>query len=337
MRSVGSVSTLLLRPVVTALIAAGADLEAFYGATDLTPEIVADADARVTPSQRCVAWAELLRLTGNPRVALAIADATPPGSFGVVEYVCRSAPTLGEALKRWVRYLNLLDDSVEVGLVVEGDRAFLRVLSESEAPAPAAHELCFALVVAQARTLCKDPFKALGVELTHRAPSDEKAYRAWFDAPVRFGALRTELVLSKASFDGALVTADAGLSAVLGRYADTEAAQRPRDAPPLTEQVKRILGDLLQKDDAQIDVVAKRLGLTPRSLQRRLKDEGASLQALREEVRKELAARYLDDDLPITEISFLLGFSEPSAFFRAWKRWTGLTPLESRERRRAAV
>ena len=77
--------------------------------------------------------------------------------------------------------------------------------------------------------------------------------------------------------------------------------------------------------------------MTARSLQRRLKDEDQSFQTVREGVRHELAVRYLDDDLSIAEISFLLGFSEPSAFFRAFKRWTGLTPIESRARRRAAL
>ena len=70
----------------------------------------------------------------------------------------------------------------------------------------------------------------------------------------------------------------------------------------------------------------------PSTVKRRLKDEGTSFNALREDVRRELATRYLDADMSIAEISFLLGFSEPSAFFRAFKRWTGLTPLEARRR-----
>ncbi len=348
MPSAGTVSTLLLRPLVTALLAgasAPADLAAFYGATDLTPEIVADSDARVTAAQFCVAWAEVIRLTKNPQLALAIAEATPAGAFGVVEYVCRSAPTLGEALRRWVRYLNLLDDAVEVGLVYEGDFGYLRVLVESEAPAPASHELCFALVVSHARRLCAMPFRATSVEFAHRAPlakgenrtsHDEASYRRWFDARVMFGAARTQLVMSRSVLDGRLATADPGLSEILGRYAEGELVARERDAPPLTAQLRRILREALRNDDAQIEPIAKRLGLTPRSLQRRLREEGTSLQNLREEVRRELADGYLRGELSIAEISFLLGFSEPSAFFRAFKRWTGLTPLESRERLRSA-
>ena len=72
------------------------------------------------------------------------------------------------------------------------------------------------------------------------------------------------------------------------------------------------------------------MGMTGRSLQRRLRDEGTAFGALRDEVRRELADRYLGEGMSFAEISFMLGFSEPSAFFRAFKRWTGLTPFERR-------
>ena len=156
MRPSTSISVLLLSPLIIMLDSPAAR-ESFFGASDLTPAQLADPDARVSPSQFCVAWAELRRLSGDPQVALRVAERTPPGAFGVVEYVCRCARTLGEALRHWVRYLNLLDDAVVVGLVEEGDLACLRVLQESEAPAPASHELCFALVVARARLLCASP------------------------------------------------------------------------------------------------------------------------------------------------------------------------------------
>ncbi|HEU0032676.1 MAG TPA: AraC family transcriptional regulator [Kofleriaceae bacterium] len=325
-----AVSVILVRPLVAAVGSAG--LEAFYGATDLTPEIVADDDARITPAQLCVAWAEAIRLTANRQLALAIASAIPAGTFGIVEYVCRSAPTLGDALRWWVRYLNLLDDAVEVGLVVEGDRACLRVVRDSEAPAPASHELCWALVARYARELSTLPFRLLAVELSHVAPAEDvAAYRAFFDAPIVFGAEQTQLVMPASALAASLVSSDPALLAILARAAD-ELARKTTTDPLITAQVKRVLHDVLRTDDANIDVVAKRLGLTPRSLQRRLKDEGTSFQAVREATRRDLAERYLADGLTIAEISFLLGFSEPSAFFRAFKRWTGETPLAVRQR-----
>jgi AraC-like DNA-binding protein len=92
------------------------------------------------------------------------------------------------------------------------------------------------------------------------------------------------------------------------------------------------LHEALRSADAHVDIVAARLGLTSRSLQRRLTDEGTTFATVREDVRRELARRYLTEGLPIADISFLLGFSEPSAFFRAFKRWTGETPLAARAR-----
>ncbi len=325
----GSISVLLVRPLALAL--GSSELPAFWRATDLTPELVADDDARISPAQFCVAWAEAVRLTGDPQLALAIARATPPGAFGIVEYVCRSASTLGDALRQWVRYLNLLDDAVEVALETDGDRACLRVVRESEAPAPASHELCFALVAQYARKLVSAPLRFTTVELAHTAPDDVAAYRAWFDAPVRFGAGETQLVLPRAALDHALTSSDPALLAILTRAAD-DLTRRTADDPSMAAQVARVLRDLLRDDAGNIDVVAKRLGMTSRSLQRRLKDEGTSFQAVRDATRQELARRYLDARLSIAEISFLLGFSEPSAFFRAFKRWTGLTPLEARAR-----
>ncbi len=339
MKRVRSVSVLLLQPLVQALASSPAALQQFFGATDLTPQLLADPDARVSPAQFCVAWAETVRLTGDPQLALRIADSTPPGAFGLVEYLCRAAPTVGEALRQWVRFLNLLDDAVVVGLVVEGGVGYLRVVSESEAPAPASHELCFALVCATIRRSVQpsvngQPFRPLSVEFTHRAPAELRPYELAFDAPVRFGAANTQLVLASTALQTPMSSSDPGLLAILARHAE-ELKSRER-APPLTTEVRRALQQALQNDQTTIEAVARRLGVTPRTLQRRLEDEGTTFQALRESTRRDLAAHYLDQDLSIAEISFLLGFSEPSAFFRAFKRWTGITPQEARGSRRLA-
>ena len=101
----------------------------------------------------------------------------------------------------------------------------------------------------------------------------------------------------------------------------------------MTDQVRRALRPALSGDGGQLESIARRLGVTSRSLQRRLRDEGSSFHTLRDETRRSLADRYLGEGLSLSEISFLLGFSEPSAFFRAFKRWTGLTPIEHRAAR----
>lgn len=331
-----SISAVLLQPLAFALMrqARAGAIEAFFASTDLTPEMLADAEARVSPAQFCVAWAETIRLSGDPALALSIAKETPIGAFGVVEYVCRAAPTVREALRQWVRYLGILDDAVEVGLIELDGRpgyAALRVLMESEAPTPASHELCFAVLARQGQAMLPGRFRVSEVCFDHRVPVDQVApYRAFFECEVRFGAPYTEMIFEHGVLDAKLPSGDEKLLAILVPVAS---AQRERAAPPalLTDQVRRALRSALSSDDAQLDTVARRLGMTGRSLQRRLKDEGTVFQALRDELRRELADHYLGQRLSFAEISFLLGFSEPSAFFRAFKRWTGLTPLERRE------
>ncbi|MHB8417792.1 MAG: AraC family transcriptional regulator [Myxococcales bacterium] len=332
-----SISVVLLRPLAAALGASPSALSAFLAAADLTPQMLADAEARVTPAQFCVAWAQALRLSGDAALALRLTEATPPGAFGIVEYVCRCAPTLGAALRAWSRYLGILDDAVEVGLVEAGPRLALRVIVESEAPAPASHELCFALVVRNARLLLGEAFRVEAVRFRHPAGAALAArHCAFFGCDVRFGASETEVVFDRAVLDAPLPTADSNLSAILVSAAEEKLPTGPRPLP-LTEQVRRVLAAALSDDAAQVDAVARRLGLTARSLQRRLRDEGTSFNATRAAMRQELAERYLRDGLSCAEISFMLGFSEPSAFFRAFKRWTGLTPLERRERLAAGL
>jgi AraC-like DNA-binding protein len=204
------------------------------------------------------------------------------------------------------------------------------VIRECEVPANGARELCFALVARQARELAGPPFQLLAVDFTHRT-IDPVPYRAHFDAPVHFGAPHTQLVIPRAALDAPLASSDPNLLEILTRAADDLHRQRPADAT-MVSQVARVLREALRTDEAHVDRIAKRLGLTSRSLQRRLKDEGTSFNAVREDVRRQLSRRYLDEGLSIAEISFLLGFSEPSAFFRAFKRWNGMTPLEARHR-----
>ena len=332
----GSVSVLLVRPLVAALGPAGAGLDAFWGATSLSPQLLADDDARLSGPQLGAAWSEALRLTGDRALPLRIAAALPAGAFGIVEHVCRAAPTLGEALRQWVRYLNLLDDDAAIELEVEEDRALLYVEREREVPVPASHELCLALAARYARELTAEPFRPLAVELAHPAPADPAPFRAWFDAPVTFDAEATQLVLPRDALAARLPPADPAPLAVLARAGDLLAKQAAA-APPMTQQVRRALPDALRSDDAQVEAVAKQLGLAVRSLQRRLKDEGTAFQTVREDVRRALSQRYLDEGLATPEISFLLGFSDPSAFSRAFKRWTGLTPVEGRAQRRSAA
>jgi AraC-like DNA-binding protein len=133
-----------------------------------------------------------------------------------------------------------------------------------------------------------------------------------------------------------VLTADPLLSRVVVRHAEALLAERPA-AETTAGTVRRMLTRLLGDDEAgcSLTAVSASLHMSERSLQRRLADEGVSFDALLDELRRELALRYLaDEKVAIAEIAYLLGYSEPSAFHRAFKRWTGTTPAEARQQRR---
>jgi AraC-like DNA-binding protein len=128
--------------------------------------------------------------------------------------------------------------------------------------------------------------------------------------------------------DTPIQSADAGLHAILMRYAE-ESLSRHKDTTSLAGRTRRLITASLATGSATIDEVAERLAMTSRTLQRRLEDEGLQFSHLVDATRKELAAQYLrDPNLGLTDTAFLVGYSDLTAFHRAFRRWFKQTPLE---------
>jgi AraC-like DNA-binding protein len=145
------------------------------------------------------------------------------------------------------------------------------------------------------------------------------------------------MVFPASAFALPLRSADPNLLAILERSLGSkhDGARVEREPPSMSARIRASLLEALRTNRYDIVSIARSLAVTPRKLQRALKEESTSFNAIRDELRYTLASRYLDEGLSIAEISFLLGFSEPSAFFRAFKRWSGTTPIESRALRHA--
>jgi AraC-like DNA-binding protein len=157
------------------------------------------------------------------------------------------------------------------------------------------------------------------------APSPRpEEYASYFGAPVAFGAGVDELVFDRSLLDAPLRTADRTTAAALGAHG--RALCPDLKAPdPFLDDVRDAARRGLERGDACVATTAARLGLSVRTLQRRLGELGASYSALVDDVRRETALQ-LVGRRPTTEIALTLGFSTPAAFFRAFRRWTGTTP-----------
>jgi AraC-like DNA-binding protein len=169
------------------------------------------------------------------------------------------------------------------------------------------------------------------VRFRHAPPADPARYERLFGTRPRYGQPADALVIEERVLDLPFARTDPGLAAVLGRHADALLAALPPLDASLTDRVRALVAEGLRGGDPQVKRIAAKLKMSERTLQRKLAAEGTTFDALVDRLREELARRYLTDErLAIAEVAFLLGYSEPSAFHRAFKRWTGTTPGELR-------
>lgn len=331
MTTVLSVAT---RAVVEACERLGLDGDALLASAGLTRAELSQPDARIRSAQADRLWEAAFARSGRSTLALDAALALAPGAYRVLHYIGAHAPTLGAGLERVLRYFPLVDARVSWQVEREGEDVALRMaipgLVGGVPRAPA--EYTFAAILHQTRASTGVAWSPRRVELEHpRDPEVAARHRDAFGCPLVYGAERTALVLSQATWMTAVPHADPALLAILDRHADALSAEVPREAG-LVARVRAALAAALKAGEpADIDTTARTLGLGARTLQRRLDDEGTRFATLVDETRV-LTARALlaDRGVALSEIAFLLGFSEQSAFTRAFKRWTGETPAAAR-------
>jgi AraC-like DNA-binding protein len=280
----------------------------------------------------------LVRWAANhygPSVGLEAVAGLHRGSLSVVEYLMRTADDFGSALETLVRYQHLLgtspmfvrhtDDAVHLGLAQPYD-----IASTVEV---AIAEFTLAALVACGSDATNPPWKPARARFRHAATTSEERYRERLGCPVEFHADASEVVLARDVLELPMNAADPRLQGLLLDCMKSVLGPHALGGR-IADEVHAIVLELLSTGRLAVGTVAGQIGLTARTLQDRLKDEGTSYSEVLETARRELAHRYLrEDQLSVPDIALLLGYSEASAFHRAFKRWTGLTPRQYRSRR----
>lgn len=278
---------------------------------------------------------ELIVADGDQALPYRYGRLTEVDRLGVMGMALKTADSLRTALERAVRYIALLGDAVHYELrdTDHGGATFIIGGRPASRPGVAlANEGAVAAVLAICRQIAATdaPLDPQAVSFAHRAPTAVAEAEAYFGCPVGYGAAFDGLHLDRAFLETATRLADAAISEYLvGRLDDQlkdALAQRGLQA-----RVRHVIANGLADGVPPMRVVAGRLGLSERTLHRRLGDEGLRYQDLVVDVRQTVATALLTTtDHPLVDIAFLTGFSEQSAFQRAFKRWTGRTPLEVR-------
>jgi len=283
---------------------------------------------------------ELLRVSidksGDPALGLHAGESVEPSDLDVLEYAARHCPTARESILSSARFIRLLDESLEVELIEESDRAlwrFVRHVGGQEPPGVS--EFIVAAHLAVARRLTGWRVVPLEVHFTHGAATSAVEYDRFFGCPVLLGQDWNELVLVRAELDAPLPLADPDLRAAFEQHGE-ELLERLPNAETIISKVKKLTITALCDGDVGMDCIAKKLHMSVATLRRRLKEEGTTHSRILDEIRFDLAKRYLRRrDLAVSEIAHSLGFSHVNAFHKAFKRWTGSAPVEYRARARA--
>lgn len=304
--------------------------------TGFDVEWLSDPEARMPLAVEEHLWARAADLTHKPSFGLFAAGLIRPGEFDVLDYAVRTAPDLRTALQRLARYNRLLHDLATIEIIPMGETT--RIEHQFDVvgvrPCPQAAEFTLASLVVVASQLCGEPVQALSIDFVHAALDKVDAYRAVFGVTPRFKRPVSCLVLPSKLLDRPVPAADPGLSRIVTAHAEQLLAASQRPPENIAMLVRRQLAEGMAHGETSLQAVARCLNLSERSLQRRLDDQGTRFADLMDEVRRELAMRYIaDEHLALGEVAYLLGFSDPSSFHRAFKRWTGMTPAAARRSR----
>ena len=320
--------------IVQALELDGLDCQDLFVNLGLDYSALNDPDARFAQDGMTRLWQRAVEITGNPAIGLNLAKVMRPGAMHVVGYALMSSSTLRDSFQRLVRYQRIIAEGADLqfGSTNRGALLTLAIHGDQLPPARQSADGSLASTLAFCRWLTGKPLVPIEVYFQGPPLADIEPYQAVFQAPLRFNAEYHGMLMRHVDMDIALPTANAELAQLHDRFAGDYLA-RFSDSR-VTHQARQVICRLLPQGEPRRETVAQSLHLSERSLQRRLDEEGTSFQQLLDDTRRTLAEQYLARaDLALLEVAYLLGFADPSNFFRAFKRWFAITPGEYRAQR----
>jgi len=279
---------------------------------------------------------EGMRATGQESLGLAIGARSRLSSLGAVGLMMQASPTVGHALQVLARHYPAHDGGAIIAMDVDDRVAALTY--KIVVPGVSALDQIYMMVLAMGtnymRTMLGPAWRAREVLLPFARPADVAPLRKAFDAPLRFDADAAGLVFPATELAAPLATTDTFLyTMMLERLQQIEALA----AAGLPDRVRHLLAWLIYIEGWNAGMLATRLGISLRTLNRRLADAGTTLKALREEAYRDAACQLLaSTNKPTGEIAAILQYSDQSAFTRAFRRWQGVAPTQWRTLRRAA-
>jgi len=311
----------------------GCDAEALFRRAGLDIETIRQPGARYPFRAMIQLWKEARAETGDPCIGLYAGQKLRPPGLHALGLSWLSSPTLLDGLRRIERYAHVASTAIQVDVRADGNRVRVALASTAEdlRLTPEAVDACFAVIVKMCRTMADPNVAPHSVYLKRPDDGHISQYIDFFRAPVKFSAREDALEFELETLQKPLPAGNRELAYENDRIAERYLATLHPDK--VQDKVKEILLTLLPSGNASQQVVASSLHRSVSALQRQLKAEGASYRQILEETRHALAQELVREQrYSLSQIAYLLGFSDQANFSRAFKRWTGKTPSAYRER-----
>lgn len=331
-------------PQATALPAKAAEkvlalaLEAGVARQHLLAACSWDGSSDIQFEQLCALYEEAARLTRDPSFGIHVGEKTSPREYGLIGYVAANSRTLGDALASLVELHAVWSDAV--GFELRRTRATIALIYVHRGRIPPElrrheSEQMMAALLGFVGEVLAAQVRPTEIRFEHQAPPDLSEHDRVFGAPIIFSAPATEIVLPAALLAAPLAEADPVLGGLIRAQAEAVLAGRPRGGDLVEDLRAAIRRSFAGGDRWTLGEAAAGMNIGQRTLQRTLSRQGLTFRKLEDEMRIEGARRMLaDPQLGLAEIAHRLGFSQPSAFHRAFRRATGTTPREFRLRLR---
>jgi len=321
------------RELVADLKSRGRDVEGLLAEVGLRESSLTGDGARISFAKHVALFERAADILGDDRLGLHFGQTRDTRDAGLLGYIGLSSATLSDAIANLSRYRRVFSDAMDVRIDDLETRGLLTWEFRDGAANVARQSIEFTAAnwVRGFRETTGIHLVPVSLAFAHDRTEGIDEFERFFGCPVRFGHRANSLELRPDDLGRQLLTADNRLLGLLRQYCQEVLARRSKQSPPLIERVERAVADRLTNGRATLATVAADLGMSSRTLSRRLADLETSFYAVLADLRNQLAHRYLHESrLSCTEIAFVLGYSDVSSFNHAFKRWTGLTPTAAR-------
>jgi AraC-like DNA-binding protein len=320
----------LVANVVELAAQEGVSREFLIEAAGLEGVDLTDGSARLPHARLIAVWQVVARAVHDPDVGLRWSSAAQPRNLGLPGYVMSFSGTLGAALARAQRYSRIINGVLDLRIHPPRDGSVAVTVAESSV-GRFIEDFRLGTLVTVCRQLTRTDFSPIEVSFRYDRPPSKLAHSNLFRCELRFGSAVSQVVFAERDLRRPIPRGDESLASHLSAQADT-ILRSLVGGNTTRDRVRAAVWDVLAEGKPTLQRIARALGVAPRTLQRRLAQEGTSLHQEVEDVQKSVALAVLRDrDLPVEGVAFLLGYDEPSTFFRAFRRWTGTTPQQYRK------